>query len=38
MCLCNLSLKRKDLRRVAKDLEEDPTVPRAARERFTNLI
>ena len=38
MGLCKLSPKPRDLRRVAKESEEDPIVPRAPRERFLNLI
>jgi len=38
MCLCNLSPKLRDLRRVIKDSEEDPIVPRAPREIFIYSI
>ena len=38
ICLCNLSLKLRDLRRSIKDSEEDPIVPSAPSERLINLI
>ena len=38
MCFCTLSLKPRDVRRLIKDSEEDPIVPRASIEKFINLI
>ena len=38
MCFGILSLTPRDLRRLIKDSEEDPIVPRAPIERFINLI
>ena len=32
MCLCNLSLKPRDLRRLVEDSEEDPMMPRDPKE------
>ena len=35
---CNFLPKPRDLRRVTKDSEEDPEVPRAPKERFISSI
>ena len=38
MSFCTLLLKPRDVKRLIKDSEEDPIVPRAPIERFIYLI